>query len=78
MKELELIEIGTEVLLNGGLPAKVSAVTIRGIENFVAYECVWWNEGERKVDWIPSVQVAEKDVTVITNSAGQSRKVRFK
>ena len=32
---MELITIGTEVLLDKDIPAKVTAISIRGIENYV-------------------------------------------
>lgn len=71
--ELVLIGIGTEVLLDGDIPAKVVAISIRGKENYVAYDCVWWDERQRRQDWIPADQVTIKGEMQIGNKT-----VRFK
>lgn len=57
MDTIQVIAIGSDVLVGGDIPAKVLAVTIG--EGYVAYKCSWWNEGQRHVDWIPQIEVSE-------------------
>lgn len=52
-KPLDVYAIGSTVLLDGTISARIAAVFIRG--NNVAYEVVWWNERDRQeeivADW---------------------------
>jgi hypothetical protein len=54
---MEVYEIGSQVLIDGDIPATVTAINIRGIEHRLQYEVTWWDERNRKSDWLDRVLV---------------------
>lgn len=58
MDTIQVIALGSDVLVGGDIPAKVLAVTIG--EGYVAYKCSWWNAGQHYVDWISEIDISER------------------
>lgn len=50
--QIDVYEIGSEVCLGENITATINAVTISGDGHNVQYECVWWSEGARNVEWV--------------------------
>ena len=60
---IEIYNVGTEVSLTEKISAKIVTIAIHE-NNFVAYECSWWNGDTRSKDWFSSadfLSVGEKD-----------------
>ena len=49
-KILKVWPVGTEIHLGAALPAMITAIRIQG-DDFVDYECAYWNSGKREVVW---------------------------
>lgn len=58
MDTIQVIALGSDVLVGGDIPAKVLAVTIG--EGYVAYKCSWWGDNQHYTDWVSSLEVSEK------------------
>lgn len=53
---LEVFEIGSAVeFVSGQGTATVSGISIR--QTGVTYECVWWDGGSRKQEWVHSFEI---------------------
>lgn len=52
---IECFPIGTRVVLDGEIPALITAINISG-EN-LTYQCVWWDERTRKSDWLVAAEI---------------------
>lgn len=52
MEKIEIIPIGSSVFLDGEIPATVHAVEVRGQPHSLTYQCVWWDERQRKSEWV--------------------------
>lgn len=53
---LEVMSVGSPVLLLGGLEGRIAAVCV--FENQrVQYQCVWWSGRDRKIEWLESFEV---------------------
>ncbi|HEX2881595.1 MAG TPA: hypothetical protein VHO25_18830 [Polyangiaceae bacterium] len=48
--EIEVFGIGSSVLLDGTVSARVTGIMIR--EGRILYECVWWNERDRQEEMV--------------------------
>lgn len=57
--DIEVLAIGTEVTIDGDIPATVRGVTICG-EHWIKYLCVWWDERNRKEDWFTADEIKPK------------------
>ena len=49
MKEIEVLAIGTEILIDNDIPATIRGITIYN-EHWVKYLAVWWDERKRIAD----------------------------
>lgn len=58
---MEVFEIGTDVLLDGEIPAKITSINIRGAEHRLTYEVTWWDERNRKAEWVDPFEIRVKD-----------------
>lgn len=56
MKDITVVEIGAEVTLHEDVPARVTAVAIRG-QGQVQYEVTWWTNGERRTAWVEECEI---------------------
>lgn len=45
METIKVLAVGSEVLLDGAVSARITAIFIR--DAGITYEVVWWNERER-------------------------------
>ena len=61
MNEITVFEIGSKVLLDGEIPATVTAISIRGIEHRLTYEVMWWDERTRKSEWVDPFEIQPKE-----------------
>lgn len=68
MKELDVIEIGSAVLLDGDIPATITALEVRGSEHLLTYQATWWDERNRKCEWVTPEEIKH---------AEQRRTIRF-
>lgn len=58
---IEILEIGSDVVVDGEIPAKIIAVELRGVPPLITYQCVWWDERARKSEWVTETEVRPKD-----------------
>lgn len=58
MDTIQVIALGSDVLVGGDIPAKVIAVTIG--EGYIAYKCSWWSDSQHYVDWISEIDISER------------------
>lgn len=58
---MEVFEIGSDVLLDGDIPAKITAINIRGAEHRLTYEVTWWDERNRKSEWVDPFEIRVND-----------------
>lgn len=60
--EIEALAIGTEVTIDGDIPATVRRIEIRGLgdNKLISYECVWWDERVRKTEWLEFDEIKPK------------------
>lgn len=58
---LDVIEIGSFVTLDKDIPATVTAISIRSKAHAVSYECTWWDERNRKTEWVTPEEVQPRD-----------------
>ena len=59
MSEIEVYAPGSDVLIDGVISARIIAVLIE--EKGISYQCVWWNERERKIEWLAASEVRADD-----------------
>lgn len=59
-KTIEVLSIGSEVVIDGDIPAHVRGITIYS-EHWVKYQCVWWDERTRKEEWLTIDEITPKD-----------------
>lgn len=57
--EIEVLAIGTEVTIDGDIPATIRAIAVYS-EHWIKYLCVWWNERERKEEWLTATEIKPK------------------
>jgi hypothetical protein len=57
---MEVYEIGSEVTIDGEIPARITGISIHGIEHRLQYEVTWWNERSRVSDWLDPFEVKPK------------------
>lgn len=63
MNEIEVISVGTEVVIDGEIPATIKRVCIEDEAGCLTYECVWWDERARKSAWFRPHEIKLKDET---------------
>lgn len=65
MNEIEVISVGSEVVIDGSIPATVKRVCIEDEAGCLTYECVWWDERARKSEseWFRPNEIKAKDDT---------------
>jgi len=51
MDSVEVLAIGTQVVIDGEIPATIRAVTVYS-HTWVKYLCVWWDERSRREEWL--------------------------
>ena len=56
MNEIQVLAIGTDVTIDGDIPATIRAVTIYS-ETWIKYLCVWWDERTRKEEWLTADEI---------------------
>jgi hypothetical protein len=61
MKSIDILQPGTEVVLDGDIEARILSVCISGEANHVTYECSWWSSRDRRTAWIPENELKVKD-----------------
>ena len=66
MTEMSVLEIGSKVLLDGEIPATVTAINVRGVEHRLTYEVTWWDERTRKSEWVDPFEIEPKQVSART------------
>lgn len=60
MSEIQVLAIGTTVIVDGEIPAVIRGVSIRGPHR-VSYDCVWWDERTRKSEWLDADEFEVKE-----------------
>jgi hypothetical protein len=68
MNELVVIEVGSPVMLDGDIPATITALEVRGSEHLLTYQVVFWDERTRKAEWVTPEEIKH---------AEQRRTIRF-
>ena len=51
MDNIEVLAIGTQVVIDAEIPATIRAVTIYS-PTHIKYLCVWWDERSRREEWL--------------------------
>jgi len=57
---IEVLPVGTPVKLGGEIDAIIGAVSIRGLENSIAYECQWIDDTV-KSQWVDEIMVKPEE-----------------
>lgn len=57
---MEIFAIGSGVIVDGDIPAKILAVEIRGIACLITYQCMWRDERNRKTEWLTEGEIKPK------------------
>ena len=70
--EIEVLAIGTEVLVDRDIPAAIRGVTIYN-QHWIKYLVVWWDERKRFEEWLAPAEFTVKNETTIKGTT-----VRFK
>lgn len=60
---IEVFELNSEVLIDGEIPAVITAISIRpaGQGVRVSYEVTWWDERTRKCEWVEPYEIKPKE-----------------
>lgn len=58
---MEVMEIGSKVLLDGEIPATITSINIRGLEHRLTYEVTWWDERQRKSEWVDPFEICPQE-----------------
>jgi hypothetical protein len=61
MNEISVLAIGTQVTIDGDIPATIRAVTIYS-NTWVKYCCVWWDERTRREEWLTRDEIQVEEV----------------
>ncbi len=62
MKQIEVMQIETPVMIAENIPALITAILIN--DKFrVTYQCVWWESGTRNMEWLEEFEVTRADDT---------------
>lgn len=64
MNPIEVYELGIDVLIDGDIPATLTAINIRPAQSGsvrIMYEVTWWDERSRKSEWLEPFEVRPKD-----------------
>jgi hypothetical protein len=69
---VEVLPIGTVVKLGGNIDAIITAVSIRGVESSIAYECQWTNDSV-KSQWVDEIMVKPQE-KFVNNKIGFNKK----
>ena len=56
MLRVEVMPVGSSVLVGDDIPATITGVWIRE-KCHISYQCVWWNGRERKECWLERHEV---------------------
>lgn len=56
-----VLPVGTIVKVGGEIDAVITAVSIRGLEFSIAYECQWVSDNALKSQWIDEILVKPED-----------------
>lgn len=54
-QRIEIIPPGESVQIASGM-ASIAQVCI-GMQNHVTYQCVWWENNTRKIEWLESFEI---------------------
>lgn len=53
--EIEVYAVGSQVLIDNGISARVVSIQID--QAAVSYKVVWWNERERRTEWVDTWEI---------------------
>lgn len=59
---MEVYAVGTSVTIDGDIPAVIRAITIYS-EQWIKYLCVWWDERNRREEWLTADEIQVKDAS---------------
>jgi hypothetical protein len=65
---MEVLEIGSHVVIDGEIPATITGINIRGIEHRLQYEVTWWDERSRKSEWVEPFEIKHQEAKTRTLS----------
>lgn len=57
---IEVYSLGANVVVDGEIPATIRGITIYS-EHWVKYLCVWWDERNRREEWLDPSEFKVKD-----------------
>jgi len=57
---IEVLAVGTEVLIDREIPAVIRAVTIYS-EHWIKYLCIFWDERKRHEEWLTTDEFKVKE-----------------
>ena len=68
---IEVFQLGAQCMIDGEIPATITAVSLRPAENSVrvSYEVTWWDERTRKSEWVEPYEIKAR--------AAKSSEIRF-
>lgn len=58
---IEVYAIGSDVVIDGDIPAVITAFEVRGKVGLITYQCAWWEERSRKSEWLTEDEIKPKE-----------------
>jgi len=70
VSDIQVFELGSHVVVDGEIPAVITAVSIRPAQNSVrvSYEVTWWDERSRKCEWVEPFEIKPQEAKTKTLS----------
>ena len=61
--QIEVLAIGSAIVIGDDIPARITAITISGEGSKVAYDVVWWDGRDRRGAWLDASEVRSSSLT---------------
>lgn len=58
---IQVYPIGSDVTIDGDIPARIMAFEVRGTVALITYQCSWWDERTRKTDWFTEAEIKPRE-----------------
>jgi len=62
MRQIEVMQVGSPVMLSGDIPARITSIWIED-KCRIQYQCAWWEGRTRRCEWIEQFEVVRTDET---------------
>jgi hypothetical protein len=58
---IQVYPIGSEIVIDGDIPAVITAFEVRGMVGLITYQCTWWDERNRKSEWLTESEIKPRE-----------------